>query len=210
MSILKNTLLRHNSKGYIRLEIPEELCRPSVAPVFKEELNKIQGVYRVFLHRRQRKLSIRYLDTLVDFQSLIQQIAGITGSLEKKGIFTLPSTSQPESRLPGKRSISRPIHWLKEKIKAGKETVTAAGALLKSNPDKPGRFFKDPEKAAIDFLNDVLVLYLIKRHWHLIMQHWIKQPIQYRYEWLTVFYLIFLLVRSRQADTKPPMAEQKN
>ncbi|MEE9398108.1 MAG: hypothetical protein V3V31_13965 [Methylococcales bacterium] len=210
MSILKNTRLRHKSKGYIRLEIPEELCRPSVAPIFTAELNKIQGVYRVILYNRQGKLSIRYLDTLCDFQSLIKQVAEIAGSLEKKGIFTLPSTSKPESRRPEKLRVSHSVRWLNEKINAGKETVTAAMALLKSNSDKPGRFFKDPEKAAIDFLNDILVLYLIKRHWHLIIQHWIKQPFLYRYEWLTVFYLIFLLVRSRQSNTKPPVAEQEN
>jgi hypothetical protein len=62
----------------------------------------------------------------------------------------------------------------------------------------PKALFKDPEKATIDFLNDVLVLYLIKTHWTRITQEWLVKPIVHRYEWMAVFYLFFLLVRSRR------------
>jgi hypothetical protein len=44
----------------------------------------------------------------------------------------------------------------------------------------------------------VLVLYLIKTHWHLIIQHWLKRPWQFRYEWSAAIYMIYLLVRSKK------------
>jgi len=59
---------------------------------------------------------------------------------------------------------------------------------------KPG-ILKNPERTFIDFFNDVLILYLIKTHWHIITQHWILKPIRYRYEWLTVFYMMYLFIR---------------
>jgi len=56
----------------------------------------------------------------------------------------------------------------------------------------------DPEKAVISFLNDILVLFLIKLHWNDITQKWLLKPFMYRYEWMALFYLFFLLVRSRK------------
>ncbi len=54
------------------------------------------------------------------------------------------------------------------------------------------------ESTVVEFLNDALVLFLIKLHWHMITQHWLRQPWRYRYEWLAALYLIYLLVRSRR------------
>jgi hypothetical protein len=50
----------------------------------------------------------------------------------------------------------------------------------------------------IDFFNDILVLFLIKLHWTNITQQWLLKPLKYRYEWMALFYMFFLLVRSRK------------
>ncbi|MDD1623545.1 MAG: hypothetical protein LUO94_02110, partial [Methylococcaceae bacterium] len=63
---------------------------------------------------------------------------------------------------------------------------------------KPTAFMKDPEKAIIDFLNDILVIFLIRLHWNDITQNWLVKPLKYRYEWMALFYMFFLLVRSRK------------
>ncbi len=72
------------------------------------------------------------------------------------------------------------------------------------------------EKAVINFANDIVAFYLIRIHWNLITQHWIKSPLRHADAWLTVFYLTFLLVRYRKgaprslAKTLPaPPAEEK-
>jgi hypothetical protein len=55
------------------------------------------------------------------------------------------------------------------------------------------------EKAIINFLNDLVAFYLVKVHWELISQRWLKDPVKHANAWLTVFYLMFLLVRYRKA-----------
>jgi hypothetical protein len=54
------------------------------------------------------------------------------------------------------------------------------------------------EKATLNFLNDVLMFYLIKVHWELITKRWMKDPVKHADAWLTTFYLIFLLIRFRK------------
>ncbi len=52
-----------------------------------------------------------------------------------------------------------------KRMRVAKETVQAAKVLTKLGLKKPKAFLKDPEKSIIDFLNDILVLFLIKLHW---------------------------------------------
>ena len=54
------------------------------------------------------------------------------------------------------------------------------------------------EKAVINFLNDLVAFYLVRVHWDLITQRWLREPLRFRNAWLTVFYLVFLLVRYRK------------
>jgi hypothetical protein len=80
-------------------------------------------------------------------------------------------------------------------------------------PRRPGRQPAGPlqpmlanaltEKAAINFLNDLVAFYLVKVHWELISQRWLKNPVKHADAWLTVFYLMFLLVRYRKSIAAP-------
>ena len=54
------------------------------------------------------------------------------------------------------------------------------------------------EKAIINFFNDIVAFYLIRTHWDLISKRWLQNPIAHSNAWLTVFYLIFLLIRYRK------------
>ncbi len=72
------------------------------------------------------------------------------------------------------------------------------GIVVKRNIGGPLVFLKSKESLVLDFLTDVLVLYLVKVHWHLITQHWLRRPFRYRYQLLAVIYLIYLHVRSRK------------
>jgi len=59
------------------------------------------------------------------------------------------------------------------------------------------------ERAALNFLNDILAFYLIKMHWELITRRWLKHPLKFADAWLAVFYLVFLLVRYRKQASQP-------
>lgn len=202
MTIQKEFILRYRHHGHVRFQLPLRACQPGVAKLMITKLDAIEGVNAVNLYQGQRKLSIRHQESICSFTMLATQLFQILADLEKHGHFeNKPVTIKARevaSGLKAQLKHSRIGHWLDKKVQAGKETVQAAKVIGKLSSQGPKALFKDPEKAVIDFLNDVLVLYLIKIHWTRITQQWLVKPFVHRYEWMAVFYLFFLLVRSRR------------
>lgn len=197
MSIQEQIFLRYRAEGHVRFEVPDVLCEANRADRLIAALRRIEGIYRVDLYRRQRKLSLRYMDTVVDFTSLVRQLGKALTDLDLRGEAEAGLSPPARSKrwLGGvKNSVF--VRWMREKYQEARETVTAFGIVAKRGLAKPPALLKR-ENTVIQFLNDILVFYLIRTHWHLITQHWVRKPWQYRYEWLSAFYLIFLLVRSR-------------
>jgi hypothetical protein len=202
MAIQKQCVLRYRRDGHARFQLPVQACQPIVAQQITEKLAAVKGVYAVQLYRGQHKLSIRYNDVVCDFTNLAKQLYQILAELERQGHFeNKPADKTAKNVAIGvKKQLSRIRigSWFSEKYQAGKETLQAAKIVGKLSTQGPKALIKNPEKAVIDFLNDVLVLYLIKIHWTRITQQWLVRPLTYRYEWMAVFYLFFLLVRSRK------------
>jgi len=202
MSIQKEFILRYRAEGHIRLQMPEKLCHKQIARLLESAIIRLDGVYRVDVYHRQGKLSIRYQEELCDFRSLVRQLSALLGEMEKNGQLQPDHAAAQASRSGAgrvKKSLGnlRVGRWVQDKFTETKETAQAVGILAKLGMKKRPAILKNPEKTLVDFFNDVLVLYLIKTHWHLITQHWITKPVRYRYEWLTVFYMMYLLLRSR-------------
>ncbi|AMK75643.1 MULTISPECIES: hypothetical protein [Methylomonas] len=202
MAIQKEFVLRYRQDGHVRFQVPAEACQPAVAALISKQLAALNGVQSVSLYRGQGKLSIRYDETICGFSGLATQLFQILAELEQQGHFERkPLAEQARTSVLGiKKRLKRTRigGWFSKKYQAGKETVQAAKIIGKVGAKGPKALFKDPEKATIDFLNDVLVLYLIKTHWNRITQEWLVKPIVHRYEWMAVFYMFFLLVRSRR------------
>jgi hypothetical protein len=204
MSIQKEFVVRYRVDGHVRFQIPARICDFAIGKTITDCISSIEGVYRVSLYRNQQKLSIRFHESVCDFKSLAKQLFLLltelqnNGSLDEKAVSKPTTPAQWKEKTKSKLGSLRATHWLKEKFGDAKETIHAAKIITKLGSKKPKAFIKDPEKAIIDFLNDILVLYLIKLHWHNITQHWIVKPLKYRYEWMALFYMVFLLVRSRR------------
>ncbi len=201
MSIQKQIIVRHREQGHVRFQLPDPLVRAAVAQKLITEINALEGVYRSKVFRGQKKLSIRYHETVCNFNELAHRLSVILQRLEEQGWFAeLEETppAAPKKRFQYSVNQWRATHWVKDKYEAVRETAQAAKVITKLGMKKPNALIKDPEKAIIDFLNDVLVLYLIKLHWPRITKEWIPRPFTHRYEWLAVFYLFYLLVRSRR------------
>ena len=202
MAIQKEFILRYRAAGHIRFEVPQRAVQAHSADRLIQSLSAIDGVYAVKLFRRSRKLSIRYHDSSCDFIDVAKQMALRLSDMEQQGLFQTPMVnvaSDPSSaRLLSKFHHSRVGTWWGAKVTAAKETAQAAKLLGKLASQGPKALVRDPEKAIIDFLNDILVMYLIKIHWTRITQQWLVKPFTHRYEWLATFYLFFLLVRSRK------------
>ncbi|MDO8843470.1 MAG: hypothetical protein Q8K19_19605 [Methylicorpusculum sp.] len=201
MAIQKEFVLRYQEEGHVRFGVPEKVCNKEVAETLIKAIRAIDGVYRVNLYRNQKKLSIRFHASVCEFKSLAKQLFEILANLEKKGALVASPSLRGPAFLNRKVKTNRfsPLSWIKEKINNTKETVHAARVLTRVTLKKPKSFINDPEKAVVDFLNDILVLFLIKLHWQNITQQWIVKPFKYRYEWMALFYMFFLLIRSRKA-----------
>lgn len=204
MSIQKEFVLRYRIEGHVRFQIPAQICMANIAKAIEDGILAIEGVYRVNLYRGQRKLSIRFQESVCDFKSLARQLYQLLADLEKAGAFkqeTVAQTKQSASwqeKTKAKLNGFKATRWAKEKYTDAKETVQAAKIITRLGMKKPKALVNDPEKAIIDFCNDILVLFLIKLHWTNITQQWLLKPLKYRYEWMALFYMFFLLVRSRR------------
>lgn len=202
MSIQKKITVRYRDEGHVRFEIPDELCDAIFSERLTANLLELEGVYRVKIFRRQNKLSIRYHDVVCDFKQLARQLFLLISELDKQDLSESNYTSEEESETSWgispqikKWKVSR---WATEKYNDAKETAQAVKIMAKVGLKGPKSLIKDPEKALIDFFNDILVLYLIKLHWTRITQEWILKPWVFKYQWTAVFYLFYLLVRSRR------------
>lgn len=197
MSIQQQVVLRFRTVGHVRFGLPAGLCRADVAARLLAGLHDTTGIYRVDLYPRQRKLSIRYAEVTIDFNHLAAVLATLIADIER----TIEPGGSAGTDLAATRVPSVPGHagtWARRKFQEIKEAAAALrivfrNALGKGFPSSP-----EKRKFVSEFLTDVLVLYLIKTHWHLITQHWLKRPWQYRYEWMAALYMIFLLVSSKK------------
>jgi hypothetical protein len=201
MSIQKEFVLRYRVDGHVRFQIPARICHVDVAKAVTDGISGIDGVYRVNLYRSQQKLSIRFNEAVCDFKSLARQLFHLLADLEKKDALRPKPVSKSalwKEKAKSRLDDFKATRWAKEKFGDAKETVQAARVIGKLGMKKPKAFMNDPEKTIIDFLNDILVLFLIKLHWNEITQNWLVKPLKYRYEWMALFYMFFLLVRSRK------------
>lgn len=202
MPIQSEILLRYRGPGHVRFQLPSRLCTGELVKRLLPALTQVEGVYQVRIHPKQRKLSIRYREEICPFLTLAKQlhtaIAGIEHAIPRPAAGkTAAATPAGISWLRTKLNTWKTTQWAKSKYQEGKETAQALRILSKRRAKIGAALLNDPEKAIIDFCNDILVLYLIKTHWPLITQQWLAKPFKHRYEWLSVFYMMYLLMRSR-------------
>ena len=204
MSIQQEIILRYKSSGHVRFQIPERLCSQEVAPFISDAIKNINGVYRVNLFRNKKKLSIRFVEESLPFQELTQQLISLLTDIEKKGFFKAKSTPVKISSFKESIKLSdwKGVSWAKGKYTETKETAQAIGILTKFGLKKKPEILANPERALVTFFNDVLVLFLIKIHWKLITKKWLLEPMKYRYQWITIFYLMYLFIRSKANKNK--------
>ncbi|NOQ15045.1 MAG: hypothetical protein GQ583_11285 [Methyloprofundus sp.] len=204
MPIQQEIILRYKSSGHVRFQIPAYLCSDEVAPFVSDAIENIGGVYRVNLFRNKKKLSIRFIEENLSFQELAQQLFALLAEFDKKGLFKAKPRTINARNIKESLKISdwKGVNWAKDKYSETKETAQAIGILTKFGLKKKPEILANPEKTLITFFNDVLVLFLIKTHWKLITKKWLLSPMKYRYQWITIFYLMYLFIRSKTNKSK--------
>lgn len=196
--------VRHRAPGHIRFDLPEQLCTAQAVAHLERGLGAIDGVYRVAVFPGFRKLSIRWTEEVCDLGTIVRHLAALVDGIGAAG---LPSPAPSGLIETIKRSA--PVARLRARyddLKAKGDIVAGLVAM------KMGRKTPLPLEARdwfVHFANDLVVFYLVRLHWHRIIGQWMPNPWAFRYQWLAVVYLTFLLVRHRKAkkaneESEPP------
>lgn len=198
MSLQQQVILRHRADGHLRFSLPAELLAADIGKRLVAEMAALEGVYRVDLFSRQGKLSIRYVDTVCSFGDVVRRLYAAIGRLSERAAAmarSLPvAMRSANAAAVSRRHVGAPVReWLKAKAEEVRETVAAIGIMIRRGMAA----ISQRPRWLHDFANDLLMLYLIKLHWHHITTLWLPRPWTYRYEWLATFYLIYLHVQSK-------------
>jgi hypothetical protein len=213
--VSRQILVLHKSAGHVRFALPATLANPGSAAVIEAALLRIPGVRLVRIDPGTGKMGVHY-DPIAC--SLRQLALVLKGCLDTATAAAKPAASgapSPSGLGEIGRQLARGVkqaeslarHFV-QRVEA--QLVPRQPAAASETPGKltPLRRAFNPsllnEKAVINFANDIVAFYLIRVHWNLITQHWIKSPLRHADAWLTVFYLTFLLVRYRKSAVPAP------
>ncbi len=206
-ALARQIIVRYRDAGHVRFALPEALCEEAFAATIEEALRSEPGVYRVTLYRHQKKLSVFFDAHTCGVHNVARCLNGALAAPAAR-----MKREHKVAALAQKLHVTQPLQWLKSKtgnVKTKTEELKLKAKLLSGFAaaqirGKPMLQSMLSEKAIISFLNDVVVFYLIKVHWELISQKWLKQPLKFLNAWAAIFYLVFLLVRFRKQAAKKP------
>ena len=217
--LARRIVVRHREAGYLRLELPAEVCHPTAAIAFDAALRHVAGIYRVTFHAAQRRLVVSYdahACTAADVARALKACLCALPEGEAGGdpVIVPAGAAAPlaERVTPALQDAARQARRAFGQLRRGLEGLRQPKARPGSLQARLQPMLANAltEKAIINFLNDLVAFYLVKVHWELISQRWLKDPVRHANAWLTVFYLMFLLVRYRKsiaAETATPIAK---
>ncbi|MFN6960733.1 MAG: hypothetical protein ACK4N6_00695 [Rhodocyclaceae bacterium] len=171
----------HRDTGYLRLRLPAAHRSTAVGAALQAGLRALPGIERITWLTVEGKLAIRFAAQQLTHADIARRIKALLAGL-------------PAAESSADTTVSEPAPGLAERLGDLRARLIAA---------TPARFrplveYATTEKAITNFTNDIVAFYLIKVHWELITKYWIKDPLRYANAWLTVFYLVFLMVRYRK------------
>lgn len=209
----RRIFVRYRAAGHLRLELPAAICSPASARCIEAALRRQEGVYRVGLHAGTRKLSVFYDEHVCDAGAIarcLQRVlphlpAADAGLPTAAGEATGPTATAAAADSGGRQvSAMTPFEAaarrsLRRLLRGTDRYPQLQGVRTRVQPLLESAL---SERAILNFLNDLLAFYLIRVHWDLITQQWLRDPLRFRSAWLTIFYLVFLLVRYRKAGER--------
>jgi hypothetical protein len=171
--------------GYLRLQLPASLRSVAIGAALESSLKSLPGVQRSTWLTAEGKLAIRFDSAIATHADVARRVKAVLSQQPQSETAEAASEATAAEANP---SLGARAEALREKL------ISAAPARFRPLVDSA-----TTEKAITNFTNDIVVFYLIKTHWDLITKFWLKDPVKYGNAWLTVFYLVFLLVRYRKS-----------
>jgi hypothetical protein len=178
----------HRDTGYLRLRVPTALRSVAVGAALESALKSLAGVQRVTWLTTEGKLAVRFdahVATHADVARRVKASLAALPQIDQVAAMTAAPAAEPPAAKPG---LGARIDELRGQL------VAAAPARFRPLVESA-----TTEKAVTNFFNEIVAFYLIKTHWDLIVKFWIKDPVKYSNAWMTVFYMVYLLVRYRKS-----------
>jgi hypothetical protein len=209
--LARRIVVRHREAGHLRLELPAEICHAAAGAAMEAALRDVAGVYRVVFHAGDRRLAVHFearLCSAADIARALRASLGALPAVPDAGADATPrvpaAAPTAAAQLALREAVAQARQMLRQvrgRVEALRRPTAPVGSLqARLQPMLANAL---TEKAAINFLNDLVAFYLVKVHWELISQRWLKNPVKHADAWLTVFYLMFLLVRYRKSIAVP-------
>jgi hypothetical protein len=132
-------------------------------------------------------------------------VLGLAGALENLDLDRSPPPREAgggREGLAGRMGLNRAAQWVRERYERLRLQTGMIMGLVRARKNLPAALPPEARRMTILFINDLVAFHLIKLHWRFISGPWLQSPLRYRYEWLTAFYLVYLLVRSRKTLQK--------
>lgn len=184
----------HREPGYLRLELPAELCTTDLAADLEAGMKTLTGIASAALDIGWQRISIRYDAARLTTAQVARQLFDVLDALPSEPVTAKAGAAATACGW----ELSDGIQPLLDKIKT--LIIPAAPAPEGSLQARFQPMVESAltEKAITNFFNDIVAFYLIKVHWELITKRWLQNPVANSNAWLTTFYLVFLLVRYRK------------
>jgi len=190
--LAQRIVVSHREPGYLRLELPSEICGEAATAAIEQGMKALASLSSAVVDRGWKQLSIRYDAQALSTAEVASHLFGLLPGLP------LEEAPAAEPEASPSFNLNDGIQPLLDKLKAMiiPATPPAEGSLqARFQPMVESAL---TEKAITNFFNDIVAFYLIKVHWDLITKRWLQNPVANSNAWLTVFYLVFLLVRYRK------------
>lgn len=183
--LAQRVIVLHREPGYLRLELPSELCTLEASTVIEQGMAAFAGISSAAVDRGWKRISIRFDQGVCSAAQVARQLFALFQCL-------------PASMIEAEAPASNGIQPVLDKFKAMLTPAVEAPVGSLQAKIQPILASALTEKAITNFFNDLVAFYLIKTHWDLITKRWLQQPLAYSNAWMTTFYLVFLLVRYRK------------
>ncbi|MDP3537827.1 MAG: hypothetical protein Q8S26_03895 [Azonexus sp.] len=191
--LAQRIVVLHREPGYLRLELPGELCGPLASAAIEQGMQTLAGLTSAAVDTGWKRISIRYESAACSAAQAARHLFGLLDGLPTEAAPA--ASTEPAASEPAKVGFQPLLDKVRNLITPAAEAP--AGSLQARL--QPVLASALTEKAIINFLNDLVAFYLVKAHWDLITKRWIKTPLAYSNAWMTIFYLVFLLVRYRKS-----------
>ncbi len=180
--LAERIVVRERGSGYLCLALPGELCAAPLAAGIEAGMAGLAGVRRAHVDAAGQSLTLGF------------DAAQLSTASVARHLFSLLERLQPDEAAAPALGLQPALDRLKTILIPPGE---AAPGSLRARV-QPVLESALTEKAVTNFFNDIVAFYLIKTHWDLITKRWLQNPLAHSNAWLTVFYLVFLLVRYRK------------